>query len=216
MQQVSTILGSLEVKAFWSNVNITCTTADGLTFAVVAEFTYNSSSFVIQFLNEELIAAITTAFNGQRARREADAHLLFSHLHLDNITDMVKLSVPELQHYFFCTLYDYEGYQLDYVGTVGFICISPCKKGYCQHGGHCQHLPEGPTCSCVSSSILSPGGARCEQLAISLAAFIGIVVGALALLCLLLSAACLAAHLCRRHREPWGTKGTFWRQQPFS
>ncbi|NXJ16621.1 MUC4 protein, partial [Odontophorus gujanensis] len=198
---VSAILGSLEVKAFWSNINITCNfsphrTADGLTFAVVAEFAYNSSSFVIRFLNEELIAAITTAFNGQRARREVDAHLLFSHLHLDNITDMVKLSVPELQHYFFCTLYGYEGYQLNYVGTVGFICISPCKKGYCQHGGRCQHLPEGPTCSCVPFSIFSPGGARCEQLAVSLAAFIGIVVGALALLCLLLSAACLAAQLC--------------------
>ncbi|XP_065604145.1 LOW QUALITY PROTEIN: mucin-4 [Cyrtonyx montezumae] len=213
---VSAILGSLEVKAFWSNINITCMTADGLTFAVVAEFAYNSSSFVIRFLNEELIAAITTAFNGQRARREADARLLFSHLHPDNITDIVKLSVPELQHYFFCTLYGYDGYQLDYVGTVGFICISPCKKGYCQHGGHCQHLPEGPTCSCVPFSIFSPGGARCEQLAVSLAAFIGIMVGALALLCLLLSAACLAAQLCRRHREPWRTKGTFWRQQPFS
>ncbi|XP_040534586.2 mucin-4 isoform X3 [Gallus gallus] len=213
---VSAILGSLEVKAFWSNANITRMTADGLTFAVVAEFTYNSSSFVIRFLNEELTAAITTAFNGQRARRDVGAHLLFARLHLDNITDLVKLSVPELQHYFSCTLSGYEGYQLDYVGTVGLICISPCKKGYCQHSGHCQHLPEGPTCSCVPFSIFSPGGARCEQLAVSLTAFISIMVGALALLCLLFSIACLAAQLCRRHREAQGTKGTFWRQRPFS
>ncbi|XP_048811183.1 mucin-4 [Lagopus muta] len=210
---VSAILGSLEVKAFWSNTNITCMTADGLTFAVVAKFTYNSSSFVIQFLNEELTVAVTNAFNGQRARREL-AH--FAHLHLDNITDLVKLSVPELQHYFSCSLYGYEGYQLDYVGTSGLICISPCKKGYCQHGGHCQHLPEGPTCSCVPFSIFSPGGAHCEQLAVSLAAFISIMVGALALLCLLLSTACLAAQLCRRHREPRRTKGTFWRERPFT
>lgn len=69
-------------------------TADGLTFAVVAEFTYNSSSFVIWFLNEELTAAITTAFNGQRARREAGARLPFAHLHLDNITDLVKCECP--------------------------------------------------------------------------------------------------------------------------
>ncbi|POI24989.1 hypothetical protein CIB84_011262 [Bambusicola thoracicus] len=173
--QVSAILGSLEVKVFWSNANITRMTADGLTFAVVAEFTYNSSSFVIRFLNEELTAAITTAFNGRRARRDVGAHLLFARLHLDNITDLVKLSVPELRHYFSCTLSGYEGYQLDYVGTVGLICISPCKKGYCQHGGRCQHLPEGPTCSCVPFSIFSPGGARCEQLAVSLTAFISIL-----------------------------------------
>lgn len=69
-------------------------TIDGLTFAVVSKFTYNSSSFVIQFLNEELTAAITTAFNGQRARREVGAHLLFVRLHLDNITDLVKCECP--------------------------------------------------------------------------------------------------------------------------
>uniref|UniRef100_A0A669PTH8 Mucin 4, cell surface associated n=1 Tax=Phasianus colchicus TaxID=9054 RepID=A0A669PTH8_PHACC len=201
LAQVSAILGSLEVKAFWSNTNITrisspSRTADGLTFAVVAKFTYNSSSFVIQFLNEELAAAITTAFNGQRARREV--------VHPGVVMEVVWLSVPELQHYFSCTLYGYEGYQLDYVGTSGLTCISPCKKGYCQHGGHCQHLPEGPTCSCVPFSIFSPGGAHCEQLAVSLAAFISIMVGALALLCLLLSTAFLAAQLCRRRREPQG------------
>lgn len=69
-------------------------TADGLTFAVVAEFTYNSSSFVIRFLNEELTVAITTAFNGRRARRDVGAHLLFARLHLDNITDLVKCECP--------------------------------------------------------------------------------------------------------------------------
>lgn len=56
------------------------------------------------------------------------------------------VTVAELRHYFSCSLYGYEGYQLDYVGTTGFLCISPCKKGYCQHGGRCRHLPEGPTC----------------------------------------------------------------------
>uniref|UniRef100_G1N772 Mucin-4 n=1 Tax=Meleagris gallopavo TaxID=9103 RepID=G1N772_MELGA len=176
-------------------------TIDGLTFAVVSKFTYNSSSFVIQFLNEELTAAITTAFNGQRARREVGAPSGDAAPSPHAWTHPSAVSVPELQHYFSCTLYGYEGYQLDYVGTSGLTCISPCKKGYCQHGGHCQHLPEGPTCSCVPFSIFSPGGAHCEQLAVSLAAFISIMVGALALLCLLLSTACLAAQLCRRHRD---------------
>ncbi|XP_040423710.1 LOW QUALITY PROTEIN: mucin-4 [Cygnus olor] len=214
--RVSAILGSLEVKAFQSNTNITRMAAAGFTFAVVAEFNYGSSGSVIRFLNEELVGAIASAFNERRGQRDVGTHILFEHLHLDNVTDMVKLTVAELRHYFSCALYGYEGYQLDYVGTTGFLCISPCKKGYCQHGGRCRHLPEGPMCSCTPFSIFSPAGARCEQLAVSLAAFLGILLGALALLCLLLAAACLALHLCRRHRDPWGTKDTFWRPRQFS
>ncbi|XP_071898725.1 mucin-4 isoform X2 [Anas platyrhynchos] len=213
---VSAILGSLEVKAFQGNTNITRMAAAGFAFAVVAEFAYGSSGSVIQFLNEELLGAIASTFNEQRGRRDVGTDLLLEHLHLDNVTDVVKLTVAELRHYFSCALYGYEGYQLDYVGTTGFLCISPCKKGYCQHGGRCRHLPEGPTCSCTPFSIFSPAGARCEQLAVSLAAFLGILLGALALLCLLLAAACLALRLCRRHREPWGTKDTFWRPRQFS
>ncbi|XP_071668779.1 mucin-4 isoform X3 [Patagioenas fasciata] len=215
---VSAILGSLEVKAFQSNTNITqMTESDGFTFVVVSEFAYDSRSTVIQFLNKDLLGAITSAFNGRRGRREVGTLLLFQRLHRDNITDLVKLTVAELRPYFPCGLYGYKGYQLHYVTTTGFICISPCKMGYCQHGGHCQHLPEGPTCSCLPFSIFSPAGARCEQLAISLAAFLGILVGALVLLCLLLSTACLASHLCRRHHH-WnrGTKETFWRSRTFS
>ncbi|GAB0193616.1 mucin-4 [Grus japonensis] len=198
--QVSAILGSLEVKTFQSNTNITQTTDNnGFTFTVVSEFAYDNRGTVIRFLNEELPRAITSAFNGQRGWREAGTHLLFQHLHRDNITDLVKLSVAELRRYFPCGLYGYKGYRLHYAGTIGFICISPCKMGYCQHGGRCQHLLEGPTCSCLPFSIFSPAGTQCEQLAISLAAFLGILLGALALLCLLLTIACLALHLCRRH-----------------
>uniref|UniRef100_A0A8B9RXB5 Mucin-4 n=1 Tax=Accipiter nisus TaxID=211598 RepID=A0A8B9RXB5_9AVES len=153
---------------------------DGFTFTVVSEFAYDSRSTVIRFLNDLLPGAITSAFNGKRGQREAGTHLLFQHLHRDNITDLVK-------HYFPCGLYGYKGYQLHYVGTVGFVCISPCKMGYCQHGGQCQHLPEGPMCSCLPFSIFSPTGGRCEQLAVSLAAFLGILLGALALLCLLIA-----------------------------
>ncbi|XP_037263180.1 mucin-4 [Falco rusticolus] len=215
---VSAILGSLEVKAFQSNTNVTQTTdSDGFTFVVVSEFAYDSHSTIIQFLNEELPGAITAAFNSRRRRREVGAHLLFQRLHQDNITDLVKLTVAELRYYFPCGLYGYKGYQLHYTGTIGFICISPCKTGYCQHGGQCQHLPEGPTCSCFPFSIFSPAGARCERLAISLAAFLGILLGALALLCLLLTTACLALCLCRRRRRQHrGAKETFWRTQPLS
>ncbi|XP_063193914.1 mucin-4 isoform X1 [Chroicocephalus ridibundus] len=214
---VSAILGSLEVKAFQSNTNITQTTdSDGFTFTVVSEFAYSSRGIVIQFLNEELLGAITIAFNGRRGRREASAPLRFQRLHRDNVTDLVKLTVAELRSYFPCGLYGYKGYRLHYGGTIGFVCMSPCKMGYCQHGGQCQHLPEGPMCRyCLPFSIFSPGGARCEQLAISLAAFLGILLGALALLCLLFATACLAAHLCRRHWHR-GAKENFWRPRPFS
>uniref|UniRef100_A0A8C3XDS2 Mucin-4 n=1 Tax=Cyanoderma ruficeps TaxID=181631 RepID=A0A8C3XDS2_9PASS len=101
------------------------------------------------------------------------------------------VTVDELRGYFPCSLYGYKGYQLHYMGTIGFVCVSPCKMGYCQHGGRCQHLPEGPTCSCLPFSIYSPAGLQCEWLAISLAAFLGILLGALALLCLLFAMGCL-------------------------
>ncbi|XP_074690129.1 mucin-4 isoform X10 [Strix aluco] len=239
---VSAILDSLEVKAFQSNTNITqMTDSDGFTFVVVSEFAYDSRGTIIRFLNKELLGAITDAFNRQRRQREAGTHLPFQHLHRENVTDLVKLTVAELRRYFPCGLYGYKGYQLHYVGTVGFVCISPCKTGYCQHGSRCQHLPEGPTCSCLPFSIFSPAGARCEWLAVSLTAFIGILLGALALLCLLLATACLALHLCRRHRRqhqghqdqagdlpappdlsspscslPPRAKETFWRPRTFS
>ncbi|XP_026710780.1 mucin-4 [Athene cunicularia] len=218
LPQVSATLDSLEVKAFQSNTNITqMTDNDGFTFVVVSEFAYDSRGTVIQFLNKELLGAITDAFNKQRRQREAGTRLPFQHLHRNNVTDLVKLTVAELRRYFPCSLYSYKGYQLHYVGTIGFVCISPCKTGYCQHSGRCQHLPEGPTCSCLPFSIFSPAGARCERLAISLTAFIGILLGALALLCLLLATACLALHLCRQHRRQHrGAKETFWRPRTFS
>ncbi|XP_010210368.1 PREDICTED: mucin-4 [Tinamus guttatus] len=201
---VTAVLASLEVKAFWSNTNITHT--DGFTFTVVSEFAYDSTGTVIHFLNEELRGAITGAFNKtpQRQRRVAGAHVAFEHLHGDNITDLVKLTVSELRRYFPCGLPGYKGYQLDYTESVGFLCVSPCSTGYCRHGGRCQHLPDGPVCSCTSFSIFSPGGERCDQLAVSLGAFLGILLGALALLALLLTSTCLAARRCRQHKDTQG------------
>ncbi|NXA31101.1 MUC4 protein, partial [Eudromia elegans] len=171
---------------------------DGFTFTVVSEFTYDSTSTVIHFLNEELRGAITGAFNRrlQRRRRAVGAHVAFERLHGDNVTDLVKLTVPELRRYFPCGLSGYKGYELDYAASVGFLCVSPCSTGYCRHGGRCQHLPHGPVCSCTSFSIFSPSGERCDQLAVGLGAFVGILLGALALLALLIASACLAARHC--------------------
>nr|XP_009680514.1 PREDICTED: LOW QUALITY PROTEIN: mucin-4 [Struthio camelus australis] len=216
---VAAVLASLEVKAFQSNSNITLTDiSGGFTFTVVSEFAYDSTSFVIQFLNEELREAITSAFNGlpKRGRRAVGARIAFERLHRDNVTDLVKLTVYELRRYFPCGLSGYEGYQLDYTASAGFLCVSPCNMGYCQHGGQCQHLPDGPTCSCIPFSIFSPTGKQCDRLTVSLGAFVGILVGALALLSLLLASACLVARLCRRHKDTEGAKESFWRARPFS
>uniref|UniRef100_U3JYF6 Mucin-4 n=1 Tax=Ficedula albicollis TaxID=59894 RepID=U3JYF6_FICAL len=180
---------TLATAALPAALSFPCRTdGDGFTFVVVSEFAYDSRSSIIRFLNEELPAAVTGAFNGRRRKAEP---MCFPSL----------VTVDELRDYFPCSLNGYKGYQLHYVGSIGFVCISPCKMGYCQHGGQCQHLPEGPTCSCLPFSIYSPAGARCEWLAISLAAFLGILLGALALLCLLFAIACLALHLCRQHRR---------------
>lgn len=67
-----------------------------------------------------------------------------------------------------------------------------------------RHHSSLPICSCLPFSIFSPTGIQCERLAVSLAAFLSILVGALALLCLLLTTACLASCLCRRHRHRHG------------
>ncbi|XP_009321873.1 PREDICTED: mucin-4 [Pygoscelis adeliae] len=216
---VSAILGSLEVKAFQSNTNITQTTdSDGFTFVVVSEFAYDSRGTVIRFLNEELPGAITGAFNGRRGRREAGMRLLFQRLHRDNITDLVKCELLPAPSQGAREKHPAVPIVPITLHALGFGLPAPLRgdrRGYCQHGGRCQHLPEGPTCSCLPFSIFSPAGAQCEQLAVSLAAFLGILVGALALLCLLLTTACLALRLCRRHRHR-GAKETFWRPQPFS
>lgn len=66
------------------------TDGDGFTFTVVSEFAYDSRRTVIQFLNEELLGAITSAFNRHWGQREAGTRLLFQRLHRDNITDLVK------------------------------------------------------------------------------------------------------------------------------
>ncbi|KAK2090007.1 hypothetical protein P7K49_031263 [Saguinus oedipus] len=63
------------------------------------------------------------------------------------------VNVSMLRTYFKCS--GYEGYDLVYGPQSGFTCVSPCSRGYCDHGGQCQHLPSGPRCRCVGPR---PGG----------------------------------------------------------
>ncbi|PNJ90332.1 hypothetical protein CR201_G0056326, partial [Pongo abelii] len=92
-------------------------------------------------------------------------------------------NVSTLKAYFKCI--GYKGYDLVYSPQSGFTCVSPCSRGYCHHGGQCQHLPSGPRCSCVSFSIYTAWGEHCEHLSMKLDAFFGIFFGALGGLLLL-------------------------------
>lgn len=56
----------------------------------------------------------------------------------------LAVNVSVLGNYFNCS--SYKDYRLVYSPQGGFTCVSPCAEGYCQHGGRCQHLPQGPRC----------------------------------------------------------------------
>lgn len=56
----------------------------------------------------------------------------------------LTVNTSNLSMYFKCN--GYEGYHLVYSPQIGVTCVSPCSEGYCQHGGRCQHLPDGPHC----------------------------------------------------------------------
>ncbi|KAM6160977.1 LOW QUALITY PROTEIN: mucin-4 [Erethizon dorsatum] len=125
---------------------------------VVSEFKYCPRGPVIHFLNKQLLDAVVSAFLPQAggARRRRRAQAR-----------------------------NYEGYRLVCSPQNGVTCVSPCSEGHCQHGGQCQHLPDGPCCSCLSFSIYTSWGKRCEPLSLKLGAFFGILFGSLCALLLL-------------------------------
>ncbi|XP_028617217.1 mucin-4-like, partial [Grammomys surdaster] len=99
-----------------------------------------------------------------------------------------------LKEYFTCP--GYKGYNLVYSPQDGVTCVSPCSEGYCQNGGQCEHLPDGPQCSCTSFTIYTSWGKHCEHLSVKLGAFFGILFGALGALLLLGILAFMVFHFC--------------------
>lgn len=57
----------------------------------------------------------------------------------------LAVNVSVLKNYFNCS--GYKDYKLVYSPQSGLTCVSPCSDGYCEHGGQCQHLPQGPRCT---------------------------------------------------------------------
>ncbi|XP_064151120.1 mucin-4 [Loxodonta africana] len=189
-------LRTLDVPAFFRNSLVEAHDSTTLgtgrllrRWRVISEFQYRPRGPVINFLTNQLLDAVVEAFLPQPLRRrwrrnEDPRHdVVFHPISRDDIRDLKSLNLSTLETYFNCS--GYKGYHLVYSPQNGFTCVSPCSEGYCENGGQCQHLPEGPQCSCVPFSIYMPWGKHCEHLSIKLRAFFGILFGALGALLLL-------------------------------
>ncbi|ELW50965.1 Mucin-4 [Tupaia chinensis] len=189
-------LGNLDVQAFLRNSKVELThssaKASGRSvhhWKVISEFQYRPRGPVIDFLNNRLLNAVVEAFLPQASRRRWKRsegprnNVVFYPISKEDVRDVMALNLSTLKTTFKCS--GYKGYRMVYDPQNGFTCISPCSEGYCDHGGQCQHLPDGPSCSCVSFSIYTSWGERCEHLSMKLGAFFGILFGALGALSLL-------------------------------
>eukprot|EP00071_Canis_lupus_P036034 XP_022269591.1 mucin-4 [Canis lupus familiaris] len=190
-------LGNLNVRAFLQNsevlqINSSAAPASGSLrrhWRVFSKFQYLPQGPVIDFLNTKLLDAVVEAFLPQASwwrknrsgRPRTDVN--FHSISREDVHSVLALNVSTLKAYFKCN--SYKDYRLVYSPQSGFTCVSPCSEGYCKHGGQCQHLPQGPRCSCVPFSIYTPWGERCEHLGMKLSAFFGILFGALFILLLL-------------------------------
>ncbi|XP_045668551.1 LOW QUALITY PROTEIN: mucin-4 [Ursus americanus] len=190
-------LRNLNVRAFLRNSLVTQSDS-GTTLAsgsllrrwkVISEFQYLPRGPVIDFLNTQLLDAVVEAFLPQASWRRWNGsegprtNVNFHSISREDVASLSALNVSVLGNYFNCS--SYKDYRLVYSPQGGFTCVSPCAEGYCQHGGQCQHLPQGPRCSCEPFSIYAPWGERCEHLGLKLGAFFGILFGALGFLLLL-------------------------------
>ncbi|XP_062037094.1 mucin-4 [Lepus europaeus] len=200
-------LGTLDVRAFlWNSlVEPIASPVPGSgspiqRWKVTSHFQYRPQGPVIDFLNNRLQEAVVQAFFLQAQRRRWKRsegprnNVLFYPISRADVHDLAALNVSTLETYLKCS--GYEGYHLVYGPQSGFTCTSPCAEGYCDHGGQCQHLPDGPRCSCVPFSIYSPWGERCEHLSVKVGAFLGILFGALGALLLLAIATFVLLRFC--------------------
>uniref|UniRef100_A0A8C9PA09 Mucin-4 n=1 Tax=Spermophilus dauricus TaxID=99837 RepID=A0A8C9PA09_SPEDA len=203
-------LGTLDVRAFLWNSHVEQTSlpasASGKSiqrWVVVSEFQYRPRGPVIHFLNEQLREAVVEAFlfpvtSESWKSQEPRIDVVFHPISWENVRDVMALNLSMLDNYFKCN--GYKAYHLVYSPQSGVTCVSPCTLGYCEHGGQCQHLPNGPRCSCVPFSIYTPWGEHCEHLSMKLGAFFGILFGALGALLLLGIVAFVILHFWRSSR----------------
>uniref|UniRef100_H0X1A8 Mucin 4, cell surface associated n=1 Tax=Otolemur garnettii TaxID=30611 RepID=H0X1A8_OTOGA len=205
-------LETLEVRAFLQNSQVERINSSAPALGnsihrwiVISKFQYRPRGPVINFLNNQLLDAVVEAFLRRVPRRrskrseEPRNNVVFYPISKENVHDVTALNISTLKTYFNCS--GYKGYYLSYSPQRGLTCVSPCSEGFCDHGGQCQHLPDGPRCSCVSFSIYTAWGERCQHLSVKLGAFFGILFGALSALFLL----GVVVFVCLRF---WGCSGT--------
>lgn len=168
---------------------------------VVSHFQYRPRGPVIHFLNNQLIDAVVEAFllqarrgRQKRSSGEARKNVTFFPISRADIQDGMALNLNMLNDYFLCE--GYKNYSLVYSPQNGVTCVSPCSEGFCHNGGQCQHLPDGPQCSCASFTVYTSWGEHCEHLSVKLGAFFGILFGTLGSLLLLGILAFAIFHFC--------------------
>ncbi|MEJ1283247.1 mucin 4 [Cricetulus griseus] len=200
-------LETLDMRAFLSNSQVELT---GISLSaessnkpiqqwrVVSHFQYRPRGPVIHFLNNHLIDAVVEAFllqgRQKRSNGEARKNVNFFPISRAEIQDVMALNLSMLNDYFLCE--GYKNYSLVYSPQNGVTCVSPCSEGYCHNEGQCQHLPDGPKCSCASFTIYTSWGEQCEHLSVKLGAFFGILFGTLGALLLLGMLAFAIFHFC--------------------
>nr|XP_020040442.1 mucin-4 [Castor canadensis] len=203
-------LDTLDVPAFLQNSQVQLISQTAMAsgsfiqhWLVTSEFQYRPWGPVIYFLNNQLHQAVVEAFRQALTGRQKRSpgprnNVNFHPISRRDVRDEMALNVSTLETYFRCN--GYRGYRLVYSPQSGFTCVSPCSESYCHHGGQCQHLPNGPRCSCANFSIYTSWGERCEHLSMKLGAFFGILFGALGALLLLGIVAFVVLHF-------WGFTG---------
>eukprot|EP00079_Xenopus_tropicalis_P036114 XP_017949885.1 PREDICTED: mucin-4-like [Xenopus tropicalis] len=192
-----------ELMAFDNISSVSFSNTDGKAQShITSKFTYTNNRTIITFLNDNLIGSIVGEFNKHlTARRKRQIGVIsFEQIYSENITSITKLSDDELKQYFVCNNTGFSGYVLEY-STAGFICVSPCNQNYCQNGGVCEHQQNGPVCRCGTFSIYSTNGDHCENLAINLSAFFGILFGSLAFLLVIIAVIILIVYCCRKKKQ---------------
>ncbi|GAB1300210.1 Mucin-4 [Apodemus speciosus] len=213
---VAYILENLDMRAFLSNSLVELTRiSPGAQpesnsihhWKVISHFKYRPRGPLIHYLNNQLIGAVMEAFllqaRKERHKRSGGArnNVRFFPISRADVQDWsaqtepgLQMNLSRLDDYFTCD--GYEGYHLVYSPQDGVTCVSPCSEGYCHNGGHCEHLPSGPQCSCASFTIYTSSGEHCEHLSVKLGAFYGILFGSLGALLLLGILAFVVCHFC--------------------
>ncbi|XP_043926817.1 fibrillin-2-like [Protopterus annectens] len=187
-QQLKSLFKAFDPNTFASNSNITLRGENGEVYAYVeSQFYYWNNRTVIEGLNNDLRARIIHAIEteAQQSYVESRQALVVFEAPPQEVVDKLILYPDELKKYFDCSQSGYSGYAITY-GQQGFNCTAACTDDYCYNGGTCEISNTGVVCRCKPFSIYATSGARCENIAMNLNAFFGILFGALAFLLLMM------------------------------